>query len=264
MPARMSEQRAGDRRHQFDRRSPLPRRTGLNRRREERRSQRVDTTRDRRQDRDRRGPDRRAVADRRNPLGRRRGPRRRATPTPYTAEELAAVRTIFSTRGAVVRCPSCDGSYTLGNPRKRGDDVLRQVRCLSCGRSAVVTNSWIARVLVIERTDVIRDTMRTILTGAGHEVIDAADAAVGLEAFRALPADVVFISLMSSGRLDAGEFIRQLRKEFPDVAVVAVSGRGSHGVANPLAMAMQLGAARTIRLPFTRDDVLQALEEARP
>jgi CheY-like chemotaxis protein len=205
---------------------------------------------------------RRTVFDRRWPEQRRHGPRRRETPTPFTTEELTDVRTGFASPGPK-QCPSCGSPFMLGRPRRRGNDVARQVRCLGCGRTAVVINTRVARVLIIEQKDVVRETLRTILAGAGHDVVEAADAGVGLAAYELAPPDIVFIDVLGSGRMDAPEFVRRLRQTFPDARVVAMAGRPSYGVVDPLSVARQLGAMGSIRMPFSRDEVLRVVEQTR-
>ncbi len=127
----------------------------------------------------------------------------------------------------------------------------------------MVANNSMARVLVISQKPDLRDALRGVLSEAQHEVIEAADAGVGLWAYRVEPADVVLVDVLATGRIDAAEFIRKLRKEFPDARVVAMSGRTSYGVADPLAVAKQLGAIRTVRIPLSRQEILQVVEEAR-
>jgi two-component system KDP operon response regulator KdpE len=134
---------------------------------------------------------------------------------------------------------------------------------MGCGRTAVVTNSRAARVLVIEQKDVVRETLRAILAGAGHDVVEAADASVGLAAYELAPPDLVFIDVMGSGRMDAADFVRRLRQEFPDARIVAMAGRPSYGVMDPLALTRQLGAIGAIRMPFSREEVLRVVESAR-
>lgn len=185
------------------------------------------------------------------------------TPTPYGVQEFAQVRDILARKNAAAECPACGSAFALGRPRPRGNEVVRQVRCLGCGRTAVVTNTWAARVLVVEANDVVRDTLRAILTGDGHDVVEAADAAVGLQAFRVTPSDVVFVDVLASGRMEAADFVRRLRREFPDARVVALSRRPSYGVTDRGAVTTQLGAVRTIRMPFSRAEVLEAVAEAR-
>lgn len=200
--------------------------------------------------------DRRAVA------ARRRGRRRRETPTPYTVEEAALLRSRFAATGPV-NCPACESRFTLGPAKRRGAETARRVVCLGCGRAAVVPNSRAARILVVDHHDALRELLQTMLTSAGHEVVEAADAAVGLSAYQMVPADVVIIDVLAPGRMEAPEFMRQLRRAYPDARVVALAGRPSHTGVDRLAVTQGLGAVRTVRMPLSRDDLLRVVEEAR-
>ncbi len=217
--------------------------------------------RDKRSGADRRQAERRQMADRRLAFVRRARPR--TAPCPYTSAEITRLRQAFSTPGSQVACPACGGAFSLGRGRRRGTEVLRRVECSGCGRSAVVANNSMARILVISQKSQVRDALRGVLSEAQHDVVEAADAAVGLWAYRLEPADVVLVDVLATGRVDAAEFVRKLRKEFPDARVVAMSGRTSYGVADPLAVAKQLGASRTIRIPLSRQELLQVVEEVR-
>jgi CheY-like chemotaxis protein len=247
----------------WDRRSPVARRADADRRRGERRSASRPHGSERRAGADRRRDNRRSSSDRRVVASRRHGRRRRETPTPFTVQQIEELKARFASPGPV-RCPACGGSFTLGPARRRGTDVARRVACLGCGRAAVVPHSRPARILVIDQNSNMRDSLQGILTDAGHEVIEAADAAVGLVAYQTVPADVVIIDVLSPGHMAAPDFLRQLRRLFPEARVVAMAGRPSYRVVDPLAVSQGLGAARTIRMPFSRNDLLRVIEEVRP
>lgn len=251
-----------DRRIRADRRSHELRRS-QDRRHAERRTLNRGIRRDRRRSGNRRERQRRQVDDRRNVFDRRYVRRRCETPSPYTVEEAARVQRMFTVPGQHARCPACEGRFTLGRSHRRRDDTVRPIRCVDCNRSAIVTNCKMARIMVIERMDLVRDMVRTVLTSAGHEVVETPDAAAGLQLYRDNPADVVFINVLVAGKIDGGEFIRQLRKEFPDARVVAMSSRSTYGTADPLLVAQHLGAVRTMRIPVSRAEMLQVVEEAR-
>ena len=151
----------------------------------------------------------------------------------------------------------------MGPARRRGSDVVRQVRCVSCGKMTTVTNPRTARVLVVAQRDVVRDAVRTVLAAAGHEVVQVADAGVALWVYGKSQVDVVFIDLHAPGKMDAGDFIRLLKREHSDARVVAMSARRSYGLSDPAALAKQLGATASLRVPCSRTDMLEVLEEAR-
>lgn len=194
---------------------------------------------------------------------RRLGRRRRETPTPFTVEHVAELRSRFAAPGPV-SCPACGGGFTLGPGRRRGAETARRVVCLGCGRAAIVPNSRAARILVVDHHTALRDTLRSMLASAGHEVVEAADAGVALIAYQTVPADVVIIDVLAPGRMEAPEFLRRLRRLFPEARVVALAGRPSYTGVDRLAVAQGLGAVRTIRMPLSRDDLLRIVEEARP
>lgn len=259
------ERRQGERRHTVERRTPQARRSALNRRARERRSLKLRIARqDRRRALNRRIADRRRLLDRRTPENRRNYRRLQTTPSPYTLQEIAAIKYGFAKPNTRNACPSCRGAFTLGRGRNRGDATLRRVQCLRCGKSVVVADSRKIRILVIAKKAIVRDSIRETLNQVGHEVVDAADASVGLWSYQQNPADVVFIDVLVAGRLNAGEFIRQIRKYSPDAHVVAVSGRSSYGGRDPLTLARELGALQTIRAPFTQAQLLEVLRPALP
>lgn len=196
-------------------------------------------------------------------LSRRLGRRRRETALPYTIEQMDLLRTRFASPGPV-SCPACGGAFTLGPARKRGAEIARRVVCLGCGRAAVVPNSRAARILLIDQNEGVRGHMATMLAGAGHEVVETSDASVGLVAYETVPADVVFLDVLSAGRMDPTDFLRRLRRRYPDARVVAMAGRPTYSGVDLLAIMQGLGAVRTLRMPVTRDKVLQTVEEVRP
>ena len=160
-------------------------------------------------------------------------------------------------------CPACGSRFTLGPARRRGAEVARRVECLGCGRAAVVPHSRAARILLVAQHNALRDALHTMLASAGHEVVETADAGVALLAYETAPADVIIIDVYSPGRMDATDFLRQLRRKFPDARVVTMAGRPSYRAVDPLAVTMGLGAARTIRMPLSRDELLRVVEEVR-
>ena len=62
--------------------------------------------------------------------------------------------------------------------------------------------------------------------------------------------------------LDGLELIRLLRRERPDLKVIAMSGGGFGGAIDLLSVAQRLGAVEIVRKPFTRDTVLAAVARA--
>jgi CheY-like chemotaxis protein len=248
----------------IDRRSGVDRRSGQDRRRGGRRHRLDEVDEDRRTGADRRQVTRRRIRDRRRFQDPRyHKPRLKRPGSEYTGEDIAQVQRQLSQVGGRATCPVCDGPFALGRVERRGADLVRQVWCAHCGRGTVVTNCLLARVMVLTAVDVLRESLNGMLAGAGHEVVVPRDTDAALTAYRENPADVVLLDAFALDHLDGREFIRQLRVESPDARIVILAPRPSYRAADPLAAAEGLGATGVVRMPFTRDELLRAVREAR-
>jgi DNA-binding response OmpR family regulator len=111
------------------------------------------------------------------------------------------------------------------------------------------------RVLVIEDNGDMRDILRVALEGAGYHVLTASHGQEGLGYLSGHKVDVVLTDLFMP-EMDGIEVIAALRRQFPGVKVVAMSGRP--GV-DYLGVAKELGAARILRKPFAMHELLAAV-----
>jgi DNA-binding response OmpR family regulator len=116
-----------------------------------------------------------------------------------------------------------------------------------------------ARILVIDDDPDIRAFLEEILKPAGHEVILAADGREGMERYRTSPADLVITDLYMPNQ-EGLETIRELRTCFPEVAIIAMSGRTA--ALTMLSVAQKFGAVEVLRKPFSADELIAAVEEA--
>jgi DNA-binding response OmpR family regulator len=112
------------------------------------------------------------------------------------------------------------------------------------------------RVLVIEDNVGLRDYLRLALESEAHEVLTARNGQEALGYLNGHPVDVVLTDLFMP-EMDGIEVIATLRKQFPGVRVVAMSGRP--GV-DYLTVARELGVANTLRKPFEIEELLSALK----
>ena len=117
-----------------------------------------------------------------------------------------------------------------------------------------------SRILVIDDDPMVRDTLRLILTAAGHQVALAFDGKAGLKAFSELSPDLVITDILMPEK-EGMETIGELRQIALHVPIIAVSGGGRVGNMDFLAAARHFGADRTFAKPFDPDDVLGAVSE---
>jgi len=116
-----------------------------------------------------------------------------------------------------------------------------------------------ALILVIDDDPDVLDVIKVALESAGHEVLVAPDGQQGVKMYRARPADLIITDLFMPGQ-EGLETIKQLRIEFPEVSIIAISGRPTGGTM--LSVAKHLGAKAILQKPFLPAELLKAVEEA--
>ncbi|HEY4952113.1 MAG TPA: response regulator [Verrucomicrobiae bacterium] len=115
-----------------------------------------------------------------------------------------------------------------------------------------------ARILIIDDDANLRTILGHALKAVGHEVILAADGREGIKQHRAVPADLIITDLFMPEQ-EGLETIRQLRKEFPEIAIIAMSGIDPTNTM--LTIASKLGAARILQKPFGIERLLKTIDE---
>jgi CheY-like chemotaxis protein len=116
------------------------------------------------------------------------------------------------------------------------------------------------RILVIDDDEAVRRTTRRILERDGYEVLEASDGEAGLKLLAKSGADLVVTDIFMPGQ-DGIVTISRMRKEFPGVKVIAVSGGDSTGRLDLRREAELLGAAATLRKPFPAADLRRVVRE---
>lgn len=117
-----------------------------------------------------------------------------------------------------------------------------------------------ARILVIDDERELRGVVVRFLVADGHEVVAAANGREGLQAVRREVPNLVLTDIIMPEQ-EGVETIIALRREFPDLPIIAMSG-GSAGSGSFLKAALRLGARRTLEKPFGRVELLTAVREA--
>ena len=115
-----------------------------------------------------------------------------------------------------------------------------------------------ARILVADDNDAMRDGMVLSLTRLGHDVQGVKGGAEAIAAYRKRPADVVVTDLRMVP-VDGIEVVRRLREQDADATVVVVSAHGTIGLA---VEAMREGAMDFIEKPFPPEVLRARVEKA--
>lgn len=115
-----------------------------------------------------------------------------------------------------------------------------------------------ARILVIDDDAHIRETVRRILEARGHSVHVVEDGADGIDSIAENAPDLVITDVFMPGQ-DGIEVLLELRKAFPKLKVIVMSGGDSTGLLNLLDDAELLGASATLPKPFQPEELLSAV-----
>jgi DNA-binding response OmpR family regulator len=116
-----------------------------------------------------------------------------------------------------------------------------------------------ANILVIDDDPDVRDLVKATLESAGHEVFVAVNGRAGMQQYRAKPADLVITDLFMPDQ-EGLETIKLLRLEFPDVRIIAISGKPAGETM--LSVAKRIGATEVMSKPFLPDELLKVVERA--
>lgn len=117
-----------------------------------------------------------------------------------------------------------------------------------------------ARILIIDDESQIRSMLRLMLERVGYEIAEAPDGIEGIRQYRENPADLIITDLIMPNKDGIGMII-DLKKEFPQVKIIAMSGGGVNRPEGYLDGAKKLGATRTLTKPIDRDEMLKAVKE---
>ena len=118
-----------------------------------------------------------------------------------------------------------------------------------------------ARILIIDDDDQLRTMLRTMLEKVGYnDIEEAASGNMGMKLFRQHPFDLVVTDIIMPDK-EGIEVITELRRDYPQIKIIAMSGGGRVGPHGYLEMAKCLGAGRTLAKPFNQSDLIDAVQE---
>ena len=116
-----------------------------------------------------------------------------------------------------------------------------------------------ARILVVDDDTMVRTTIRAGLLRAGHAVLEAGDGEEAIGVLEKAEVDLV-VSDIVMPEVDGIGLLLKLRKQFPQLRVIVISGGGRMQNVDFLRMAQTLGADRVLAKPFTPDQLQKAVQ----
>jgi CheY-like chemotaxis protein len=130
----------------------------------------------------------------------------------------------------------------------------------------------VQRILVIDDEPFVLEALARVLASSEVAVIGAANADAGLAVLRESPVDLVIIDVVLPG-MDGVAAIKIMRREYPLVRIIAISGGGNFGLSAYmpdaistsayLAACKAAGANGTLAKPFETADLRSLIEQVR-
>ena len=118
-----------------------------------------------------------------------------------------------------------------------------------------------ARILVIDDDELIRDTVRTILASDGHESVLAVDGEDGVRQFQHQSFDLVLCDVFMPHK-EGLATMREIRQLSAATPIISMTGSIPTGVSDqPRFPALTNGATRTIAKPFRPRELLALVRE---
>jgi len=114
-------------------------------------------------------------------------------------------------------------------------------------------------ILIIDDNDLLRTVLVDILEGLTYQVFEACNGKEGIEFFRKNPTDIVITDIFMPEK-DGLEVITELRRDYPQLKIIAISGLGK-GSTDFLNTAKLLGASHYLMKPFNPRDIVELVSQ---
>ena len=114
-------------------------------------------------------------------------------------------------------------------------------------------------VMVIDDDDAILRMITRMLVETDYHCLPFNDAQAALDSLGHQAVHLIVTDIIMPG-MEGIEVILNLRAMFPSLPIIAISGGGRTDRADVLHLARQLGASKILPKPFTRAELLAAIE----
>ena len=104
-------------------------------------------------------------------------------------------------------------------------------------------------LLVVDDDEQVCGVLREAFEGAGYQVTTAHDGQEGTLCYRECPTDLVILDILMPEK-EGLETLIELRRDFPSIKIIAISGGSERAHVNLLDLAKRLGALHTVKKPF--------------
>lgn len=120
-----------------------------------------------------------------------------------------------------------------------------------------------AKLLVVDDDEAVQMMLKLMLENDSHEVVTAENGTQALKCLREQLPDVVILDIIMPEK-EGFETIVELRRDYPGLKIIAISGGGAIGATDYLKLAKTLGAHLTIEKPIRKEELQAAVRQLAP
>ena len=117
-----------------------------------------------------------------------------------------------------------------------------------------------AKVLVVEDNEFFRDMLKETLAAGGHTVSSANDGEQALAILEKEKPNVLITDIIMP-KVTGISLIKQVKKLFPEIKIIAISGGWRGGMSDYLKTTQEEGASYAFTKPIDMDELLAAVDE---
>lgn len=114
-------------------------------------------------------------------------------------------------------------------------------------------------ILIIDDERQIRKMLRQMIEKKGYHVLEASDGSQGIHCVKNNHIDLIITDIFMPEK-EGIETIIELKRDYPDITIFAMSGGGSVGPETFLKITNQLGVVETFTKPIDRESLLKAID----
>ena len=119
------------------------------------------------------------------------------------------------------------------------------------------------KILIIDDEPYILLMLKKMLERAGYEVDLASNGREAMEIFEKNSADLVITDIIMPDK-EGLELILEMKKQTPDLKIIAMSGGGRISPESYLECARHFGAEKVFQKPFKQKDLVHAVRQLMP
>jgi len=118
-----------------------------------------------------------------------------------------------------------------------------------------------ANILVVDDDRQVCALLKQVLEEQGYTVESALNGTEGISRYRSHPADLIILDILMPEK-EGLETILDLRREFPKVKIIAMSGGSDRAKLDLLDLARRLGAQYAVNKPFELQTITDLVKKS--